>query len=60
MEDSKITSHQVPVLTQARFAQLVGVSSDVVRGWVARGQVPTVKIGRYRMVNVAKLRDEAA
>ncbi|MDS4071396.1 MAG: hypothetical protein RKO24_17425 [Candidatus Competibacter sp.] len=49
----------VPVMAMDRFAELVGVSADVVRGWVERGYLPTTKIGRYRLVNIALLTREA-
>lgn len=53
-----LTFELVPVLSKERFAELVGVSSDVVRGWIARGMVPTVRIGRRRLVNVAAMQKE--
>ena len=45
----------VPVMAADRFADLVGVSSEVVRGWIDKGYLPTMKIGRYRLVNLAAL-----
>lgn len=53
-----VTEQQIPVLTKERFAAQVGVSVDVVRGWIARGMVPTVRIGRRRLVNVAAMQNE--
>lgn len=44
-----------PVLQWRDFANWIKVSEDVVEMWVRRGYLPTVKIGRYRMVNVALL-----
>lgn len=44
-----------PFCTVERFADLSGVSVDVVRGWVARGYLPTKKIGRYRLVDVVSM-----
>lgn len=49
----------VPVMEVCRFAELVGVSPDVVRGWIDKGHIPTTKIGRYRLVNIALLTKEA-
>ena len=49
----------VPVMEICRFAELVGVSADVVRGWIEKGHIPTTKIGRYRLINVAVLTREA-
>ncbi|MBW3566852.1 MAG: hypothetical protein KY410_02650 [Proteobacteria bacterium] len=45
----------VPIMTKERFAQLVGVEVGVVRGMMDREYLPTVKIGRHRLVNVAAL-----
>lgn len=44
-----------PYLTVERFAASTGVAEDVVRGWIARGYLPTRKIGRYRLVDVLAL-----
>lgn len=57
-----LTSVVVPpvsVMAADRFAELVGVSSEVVRGWIDKGYLPTMKIGRYRLVNLAALQREA-
>ncbi|PWQ93875.1 helix-turn-helix domain-containing protein [Leucothrix arctica] len=52
-----------PVMTVAQFAECVGVSEGVVTGWVKREYIPTVKIGRHRLVNIillsATLNDDA-
>lgn len=40
------------------FAQMLDVSPDVVRGWVETNTIPTVKIGRRRVVNLHKFRSE--
>lgn len=45
----------VPVMSRELFAQHVGVSLDVVNGWVARGYLPTFEMGRYRLVNISLL-----
>lgn len=42
-----------PVMPWRDFAAWIQLSEDVVEHWVKRGYLPTVKIGRYRMVNVA-------
>lgn len=44
-----------PFLTVERAAEAFGVAEDVVRGWVARGYLPTRKIGRYRLIDVLAL-----
>ncbi|HQV81466.1 MAG TPA: hypothetical protein PLW69_10965 [Agitococcus sp.] len=37
---------------------MVDVSPDVVRGWVETNTIPTVKIGRRRVVNLHKFRTD--
>lgn len=44
-----------PVCTKERFAELSGLEPGVVRGMMDRGYLPTVKIGRHRLVNLAAL-----
>ena len=49
----------IPVMERERFATLVGIDLGVVNGWIDRGYVPTVKIGRHRLINLAALTREA-
>ena len=44
-----------PVLTKERFAELSGLEVGVVRGMLDRGYLPSVKLGRHRLVNLAIL-----
>ncbi len=48
----------VPTLTIEKYAHSIGVSPDVVDGWIKRGYIPTVKIGRRRLVNIAAMTRE--
>ena len=43
----------VPEMTIEHYAQQVGVSTRTVEGWVAKGLLPTTKVGRRRLINVA-------
>ena len=45
----------IPVMHREKFAALVGVSVDVVNGWINRGYLPTYEVGKYRLVNLALL-----
>lgn len=45
----------VPVMTREQFASLSGLGEDVVRGMIEKGHLPSVKIGRHRMVNLVRL-----
>lgn len=49
----------IPVMTQERFAQLSGLTEGQVRGMIEKGHLPSVKIGKPRLVNVAALSQEA-
>lgn len=46
-----------PLMPWRDFANWIRMTEghDVVEGWIKRGYLPTVKIGRHRMVNVAQL-----
>lgn len=44
-----------PLVTQRFFAESAGLSLRVVEGWVIRGYLPTIKIGKHRLINVAVL-----
>lgn len=36
------------------FATLVGVPVEVVAGWIMRGSVPSVKVGKNRLVRFVR------
>lgn len=46
-----------PLMPWQSFADWIGMSDEpgVVRSWIDRGYVPSVKVGRRVMVNVALL-----
>jgi hypothetical protein len=48
---------QIPlaVVTKQRFAELTGQDIGVVDAQVDRGYLPSIKIGKHRMVNLARL-----
>lgn len=43
----------VPLMSRSKFAQHVGVTEDTVTGWINKGYLPVVEIGKYRLVNLA-------
>ncbi|ACT52159.1 hypothetical protein [Methylovorus glucosotrophus] len=43
----------VPLMSRTKFAQHVGVTEDTVTGWINKGYLPVVEIGKYRLVNLA-------
>lgn len=44
-----------PVMSREKFAAAIGIPVGVVVGWVDRGYLPTLQIGRYSLINVALL-----
>lgn len=48
-----------PLVTKKLFAQLSGLTEETIRGMVEKGHLPTVKVGKHRMVNVALITKEA-
>lgn len=48
-----------PFCSQQVLAEMMGldqITEDVVRGWVETNTVPTVKIGRRRVINLHRIR----
>lgn len=45
-----------PVVSRERFADLLGLPPGVIVGWINKGMLPTVTIGKYSLVNVELLR----
>lgn len=43
----------VPLVSKHLFADLVGVTARTVDGWIEKGHIPTVKVGRHPLVNLA-------
>lgn len=59
MEEVKATNTLFsPMCTKERFAELTGLEVGVVRGLIEKGHLPSVKVGKYRLINMALLSDE--
>jgi len=58
-EQKHIHLISTPVMTQERFSQLSGLTEGQVRGQIEKGHLPSIKIGRIRLVNIAALSQEA-
>lgn len=56
LEPSKLIGPQQDVETVESWADRNGISAGIARAWANRGIVPTVKLGKRRMVNSALLR----
>lgn len=58
-----MTENTCLFFTITLFADSVGVTKRTVEGWIDRGFIPTVKIGKRRLVNAHAIRkqlDEAS
>lgn len=47
----------VPFLSRSRFAELVGISGDVLERWIRDGRVKTFKIGKRSLVDMRQWLD---
>ncbi|WP_203142658.1 hypothetical protein [Marinobacter mangrovi] len=47
-----------PIMEWREFADWVRVEQGAVEGWVKRAYIPTIKIGRHRMVNIVRLLEQ--
>ncbi|MFA0810823.1 hypothetical protein [Microbulbifer epialgicus] len=55
MTEQATPSIKIPVCTQEQYAIDAGHTLKTVRAQVNRGYLPTIKIGRYRMINLMLL-----
>jgi len=46
----------LPVCSFQKLAEICEVSEGTVRGWAQKKHVPTVKIGKYTMINLEKFK----
>ncbi len=56
LEPSKLIGAQQDLETVESWAERNGLTFAMARAWVYRGVIPTVKLGKRRMVNSALLR----
>lgn len=52
----KLVSLQRDLETVEAFAERNGLTYDTVRAWVAKAVLPSVKLGKRRLINTALLR----
>lgn len=46
----------LPVCSFNKLAEICEVSEETVRGWSQNNHIPTVKIGKYRMINLEQFK----
>lgn len=54
-QSTPINTLSVPVMNKERFSDLTGVPIGVIEGWVNRGYIPTIVIGKHRLINLVQL-----
>lgn len=57
LDASKLVIPQRDVETIESFAERNGLTYDTARAWAMKGVLPSVKLGKRRMVNSALLRN---
>ena len=57
-ESKQAVASATPIVTKARFSEMSGLTEETLRGMIERGHLPTMKIGKHRMINVALLTKE--
>lgn len=57
---AKTFSCAPPIMPWRAFAAWIGMEEEqgIVQAWIQRGMIPSVRIGKHRMVNVALLTKE--
>lgn len=58
MEQQPITPAPAPVpplMAWRKFAEWICVDEGVVKGWIESGYLPSVRIGKHRLVNITLL-----
>ncbi|OAM51519.1 hypothetical protein A7981_08495 [Methylovorus sp. MM2] len=45
----------LPVISRQKFAEMIGMSEGIIEGWMNRGYLPTLLIGKHRLINLALL-----
>lgn len=57
LDASKLVIPQRDVETIEAFAERNGLTYDTARAWAHKGVIPSIKLGKRRMVNSALLRN---
>ncbi len=47
-----------PLMHASKFAEISGLTVGVVHGWIRQDYIPTVKIGKYPMINMIALTNQ--
>lgn len=52
----ELAASVVPLMTVDAFSALVGLDVGVLRAQVDKGYWPTIRVGKYRLINVEAVR----
>jgi hypothetical protein len=47
---------KLPIINWRLFAELTGFEEGVVQGWMGKGYIPTIPIGKHSCINLELLR----
>lgn len=50
-----LPNYASPLVSRERFADMVGLPVGVIVGFINKGYLPTVSIGKYSLINVAAI-----
>lgn len=49
-------TNYTPLVSRERFAEMIGCPLGVVQGWINKGYIPTVPVGKYSLINLELMR----
>jgi len=53
---SNLPGYAPPIVTRERFAEMLGLPIGVVIGFINKGYLPTVTMGKYSLINLELIR----
>lgn len=56
LDVAKILGSQRDIETLEDFAERNGFTTDTVRGWTSKGRLPSLRVGKRRVINSALFR----
>lgn len=49
-------TNYTPLVSRERFAEMIGFPVGVIEGWINKGYLPTVPVGKYSLINLELVR----
>lgn len=54
-QTKEIVFLSTPLMSKEKFSDLVGMPYGVVDGWCNRDYIPTLVVGKHKLINMAQL-----